>query len=339
MTAILRVGCIGLGWLGARHAYTLAARERSTRVVLASSRTADRRHVADEIGARWTPDWTAVVDDPAVDVIVASVNARTHPAIITACAEAGKPLFVEKMIGLDVADATPAVEAARRAGILVQVGFQRRSDPAYLRARAAVAAGEIGLPVAAFSCTRDPRGITSVSTDSGGLLYDLLGHDYDTCRWLVGDDAVSVYAEGRRLVQPELAAQDDYDHARVLISFAGGATGLAEASRFARYGYDIRAEVEGSLGSVEILGAETLPFVVRTEDQVRSEVNPNLRHEWFWNRFRVAFEAEIDTFIAAVRGEAEPSAGLEDGLAALRIAAAATQSAREGRPIPLEVPS
>ena len=336
MTATIRAGLIGLGWLGARHARHLAAGRQGTRVVLASSGERSRA-VAAEVGARWTADWTAVVDDPAVDVVVAAVNARTHPAVIEACAATGKPLFVEKMIGLDLASALPAVAAAARAGILVQVGFQRRSDPAFVRARAAVAAGEIGLPVAAFSCTRDPRGITSVSVDSGGLLMDLLGHDYDACRWLVGDEPVSVYAEARCLVQPELRAQGDFDHARVLITFAGGATGLAEASRFARYGYDIRGEVQGSLGEVEVFGAENIPFVVRTETAARGEVSPRLRSDWFWNRFREAFEAELDTFIAAVRGTATPPATLDDGVAALRIAEAAIRSVREGRPIALEV--
>ena len=334
MSAVIRVGLIGLGWLGARHARHIAA-GRGTRAVLASS--GDRsRAVADEIGAPWTADWSAVVDDPSVDAVVAAVNARTHPAIIEACALAGKPLFVEKMIGLEVADGARALAAAKRAGILVQVGFQRRSDAAYLRARAAVEAGEIGVPVAAFSCTRDPRGITSVSVDSGGLLMDLLGHDYDACRWLIGDEPVSVYAEARCMVQPELEAQGDFDHARVLVSFAGGASGLAEASRFARYGYDIRAEVEGSLGEVEILGAEMIPFVVRTEAAARSEVTPRLRDDWFWNRFQDAFGRELDTFIDAVRGTAQPAATLDDGLAALRIGAAAIRSVEEGRPILLE---
>ena len=335
MSATIRVGLIGLGWLGARHARHIAAGGRGTRAVLASSgeRT---RPVADEIGARWTADWTAVVDDPSVDVVVAAMNARTHPAVIEACAVAGKPLFVEKMIALDVPTGLRAVEAAKRAGILVQVGFQRRSDSAYLRARAAIDAGEIGTPIAAFSCTRDPRGISSVSVDSGGLLMDLLGHDYDACRWLIGDEPVSVYAEARCMVQPELEAQGDFDHARVLVSFAGGASGLAEASRFARYGYDIRAEVEGSLGEVEILGAETIPFIVRTEASARSEVTPRLRDDWFWNRFQDAFGRELDTFIDAVRGTAKPAATLDDGLAALRIGAAAIRSVQEGRPISLE---
>lgn len=335
MSATIRVGLIGLGWLGAHHARHVAAGQRGTRAVLASSGERSRA-VADEIGAPWTSDWTAVVDDPSVDVVVASVSARMHPAIIEACASSGKALFVEKMIALDVADGVRAVEAAKRAGILVQVGFQRRSDAAFLRARAAIQAGDIGLPVAAFSCTRDPRGISSVSVDSGGLLVDLMGHDYDACRWLIGDEPVSVYAEARCMVQPELKAQGDFDHARVLISFAGGATGLAEGSRFARYGYDIRGEVEGSLGEVEILGAETIPFIVRTETSVRSEVTPRLRDEWFWNRFQDAFGRELDTFIDAVRGTAQPAATLDDGLAALRIGAAAIRSVQEGRPILLE---
>lgn len=141
------------------------------------------------------------------------------------------------------------------------------------------------------------------------------------------------------MVQPELHDQGDFDHARVLVSFRGGASGLAEASRFARYGYDIRAEVEGSEGAVEVFGAEQLPFVVRTAATARSEVTPLLRDDWFWNRFRVAFGAEIDTFIAAVRGEAEPAATLGDGLAALHIASAAARSLREGRPVPMEDPS
>ena len=335
MSATIRVGLIGLGWLGARHARHIAAGRHGTRAVLASSGERSR-HVADEVGAPWTADWTAVVDDPSVDAVVAAVTSGIHPAIIEACASAGKPLFIEKMIALDVPTGLRAVEAAKRAGILVQVGFQRRSDAAYLRARAAINAGEIGTPIAAFSCTRDPRGISSVSVDSGGLLMDLLGHDYDACRWLIGDEPVSVYAEGRCMVQPELEAQGDFDHARVLVSFAGGASGLAEASRFARYGYDIRAEVEGSLGEVEILGAETIPFIVRTEASARSEVTPRLRDDWFWNRFQDAFGRELDTFIDAVRGTAKPAATLDDGLAALRIGAAAIRSVQEGRPISLE---
>ena len=335
MSATIRVGLIGLGWLGARHARHIAAGRHGTRAVVASSGERSR-HVADEVGARWTADWTAVVDDSAVDVVVAAVTARIHPAIIEACASAGKPLFVEKMIALDVPAGLRAVAAAKRAGILVQVGFQRRSDLGYLRARAAIDAGEIGTPIAAFSCTRDPRGISSVSVDSGGLLMDLLGHDYDACRWLIGDEPVSVYAEARCMVQPELEAQGDFDHARVLVSFARGATGLAEASRFARYGYDIRAEVEGSLGEVEIFGAETVPFIVRTEAGARSEVTPRLRDDWFWNRFQDAFGRELDTFIDAVRGTAKPAATLDDGLAALRIGAAAIRSVKEGRPVLLE---
>jgi predicted dehydrogenase len=335
VSATIRVGLIGLGWLGARHARHIAAGRHGTRAVLASSGERSR-HVADEVGAPWTTDWTAVVDDPSVDAVVAAVTSRIHPAIIEACASAGKPLFVEKMIALDVPTGLRAAEAAKRAGILVQVGFQRRSDAAYLRARAAIDAGEIGTPIAAFSCTRDPRGISSVSADSGGLLMDLLGHDYDACRWLIGDEPVSVYAEARSMVQPELEAQGDFDHARVLVSFAGGASGLAEASRFARYGYDIRAEVEGSLGEVEILGAETIPFIVRTEASARSEVTPRLRDDWFWNRFQDAFGRELDTFIDAVRGTARPAATLDDGLASLRIGAAAIRSVQEGRPISLE---
>ncbi len=335
MSATIRVGLIGLGWLGARHARHIAAGRHGTRAVLASSGTRTR-HVADEVGAPWTADWTAVIDDPAVDIVVAAVTARIHPAIIEACASAGKPLFVEKMIALDVPAGLQAVAAAKRAGILVQVGFQRRSDLAYLRARAAIDAGEIGTPIAAFSCTRDPRGISSVSVDSGGLLMDLLGHDYDACRWLIGDEPVSVYAEARCMVQPELEAQGDFDHARVLVSFAGGASGLAEASRFARYGYDIRAEVEGWLGGVEILGAGAVPVIVRTHASARSEVTPRLRDDWFWNRFQDAFGRELDTFIDAVRGTAMPAATLDDGLAALRIGAAAIRSVEEGRPILLE---
>ena len=138
------------------------------------------------------------------------------------------------------------------------------------------------------------------------------------------------------MVQPELEAQGDFDHARVLVSFAGGASGLAEASRFARYGYDIRAEVEGSLGEVEIMGAETVPFIVRTQAMARTEVTPRLRDDWFWNRFREAFGRELDTFIDAVRGTAQPAATLDDGLAALRVGAAAIRSVETGRPILLE---
>jgi len=141
---------------------------------------------------------------------------------------------------------------------------------------------------------------------------------------------------GASETQIEVWESTSFDHARVLISFADGATGLAEASRFARYGYDIRGEVEGSLGEVEIFGAETLPYIVRTETTARSEVTPLLRDDWFWNRFRGAFERELDTFIDAVRGMAQPAATLDDGLAALRIGTAAIRSVEEGRPILLE---
>ncbi len=175
----------------------------------------------------------------------------THAQIIEEAAEAGKQIFCEKPIALDLAKIDHALAAVERAGVKLQIGFNRRFDPNFKRVRDAVAAGEIGTPHVLRITSRDPRPppIAYVKV-SGGIFLDMTIHDFDMARYLVGSEVESVYAAGAVLVDPEIGKAGDIDTTIITLQFANGVLGAIDNSRKAVYGYDQRVEVFGSAGMV-----------------------------------------------------------------------------------------
>jgi predicted dehydrogenase len=244
---------------------------------------------------------------------------------------AGKAIFCEKPLALTVAETQAVLADVERAGVLLQVGFMRRFDAAYRRARALIQEGQIGRPIMFRAIGRDakcpPPGYADPST-SGGLIIDMAIHDFDLARWLMSSEVDRVSADGALLVCDELRQVNDIDNATINLRFASGALGNVEVSRTAQYGYDIRTEIVGSHGAVHVGSPSP------ASDGVMLLQPPSSADETpLPSRFGDAYFAQIQDFFECVRTERPPLVGGADALAATQIAEAATASVGTGRSV------
>ncbi len=266
-----------------------------------------------------------------IDAVVIVTPTSTHVELIQAAAAAGKQIFSEKPLAMTLAGCDAAIAATEKAGVKLQVGFMRRFDAAYRAAKEKIDAGEIGTPVMIKSLGRDPRR-TSLEfarrENSGGLIADMAVHDFDAARWLMGSEVLRVYSEGECLVYPELKDVGDIDNAVVNLKFVNGALGNIDVSRNAVYGYDIRTEVLGSKGALQIGKLQQTALLVLTEGGVTHDTVP-----YFMERFGDAYAAEIRDFVACVEQDRPPAVSGADARAATAIGVAATRSLDEGRPV------
>jgi myo-inositol 2-dehydrogenase / D-chiro-inositol 1-dehydrogenase len=331
MTAI-RFGVIGLGRMGALHAENLSGMIKGARIVAAAVESADIPGMALERRG-FDVGFSAqdLVDRADVDAVLIASPSSLHPDHIGLAALAGKPVFCEKPMAATAEGALDAHRAVTAAGIPFQMGFQRRFDPGYVRAKSFISAGEIGRPemFRGVSCDHIPP--LGYLRTSGGLFWDLGIHDFDAARFLMADDIVEVHAAGAVLVEPALRDIDDADYGVVTIRFASGALGVVQNSWRATWGYEIRAEVSGSLAKVVTELDEKAPVRLYTERGFLGE-----RHHLFVERFREAYRSELQAFVDALCSGAKPSPTVDDALRAIEIADAATRSRREGRWIAVE---
>lgn len=321
-------GVIGLGRIGGFHANSLLTSVRGANLVAAA---VDPEHRQLLLASGAAPcglaeDVAALLARPDVDAVVVASPAVVHDEHIAMAAAAEKPIFSEKPLADTVAKAEAAAEAVRAAGVPFQIGFQRRYDPSYRRAKELIVAGAIGDVEMFRGMSCDRLGPVEFLRTSGGMFMDLASHDFDAARFLTGQEIIEVFAIGAVLVEPELATFDDVDHAIVLLRFANGALGVVQAAWRAPYGYDIRAEVHGSKGKVVAEVDEKFPTTLYDGRGKVSE-----RHDQFVERFSDAYRAELQAFVDALHAGIVPAPGIEDGLQAVRIAAAATKSRREDR--------
>ncbi len=257
-------------------------------------------------------------------VVIASPS-NAHQEHIAQVASVGKPIFCEKPLADSIDDAMTAMRDITTAGIPFQIGFQRRFDPGYARAKALIDQGAIG-DVEMFrglSCDRIPP--VDYLRTSGGLFRDLGVHDFDAARFLMGDEVAAVQAAGSILVEPALAEFDDVDYGVATLRFARGGLGVVQNAWRAPSGYDIRAEVHGTIGKV----------ITELDEEVDTRLYDRrgrvvTRHVEFVERFRTAYRLELQAFVDAVRADRPVTPTAEDGLKALLIADAATESRRSG---------
>lgn len=320
-------GVIGLGRIGMVHALSLRDAVRGARLVTA---TVDPVHRQALLAAGTAPcDLEASVEDllarSDVEAVVVASPAVAHQEHIALAAAAGKPIFSEKPLADSVPKAEAAVRAVRDAGVPFQIGFQRRYDRGYARAREMIAGGAIGEIEMFRGISCDRLGPIEFLRTSGGLFMDLAVHDFDAARFLTGAEVTEVFAIGEVLVAPELKEFDDVDYGIVLLRFANGAVGVVQACWRAPYGYEIRAEVHGTRGKVITEVDEKFPATLYDE---RGKVSA--RHDQFVERFADAYRDEVQAFVDALHTGTAPTPDVEDGLQAMRIAAAATRSRREG---------
>ena len=325
------VALIGSGRMGSFHAETLAHRLPGARLAAvvdpapgAAERLAGRLGVASA-----STDPAEVFADPAVDAVVIAAPARFHADLIAGAAGAGKAVFCEKPAALTLGDLDRALAAVEAAGVVLQVGFNRRFAPDWAAARALVDDGVLGTPRLLRSVTRDPGGFDPARVAPDTIFNETLIHDFDTLRFLnPGSEAVEVHAIADALVEPTWRDRGLLDTAVVTVRFDNGAVGVAEACFEAAYGYDVRGEVFGSggmatMGDGHVTGMVFSGTTGRIQETARSDQA----------LLAGAYVAELAAFVDAVRERRPAPVGGADARAALAIALAAAGSARSGRPV------
>ena len=330
----LGVALIGSGRMGVFHAETVARRlPGADLVAVVDPAPGAAERLATALGApRWYPDPAQLWADPAVDAVVVAAPARAHAEVVVAAADAGTHVFCEKPMAVTLADADRAIDAARAAGVVLQVGFNRRFAADWRAARAAIDDGRVGRPRLLRSLTRDPGGFDPARVLPDTIFLETLIHDFDTLRFLnPGAEAVEVSATADALVEPAWREHGLLDTAVVVVRFENGALGTAEACFEAAYGYDVRGEVLGSGGMVQAgdgrrTGAVVSDAAGRSVETVRSDQE----------LFADAYTAELAAFVAAVAAGTPPPVTGEDARAALAIALAAAQSVRTRRPVRID---
>lgn len=328
MAARVRVGLFGAGRIGRFHAATIARGiVGATLGAIVDAVPAAAEALAGEMGAeRWGGDPALILDDPAIDAVVIASPGPTHVGIIREAAARGKPIFCEKPLSLDLAECDAALAATRAAGVPLQMGFQRRFDAAYVRAKALIEAGELGTLQTIHSRTRDPEPPPLAYLEScGGLFRDTAVHDLDAIRFLAGGEVTRVYAVAAARVDPGVIAAGDIDSGVVTLTLDNGVIATVDISRQAIYGYDVRAEVFGTNGAVEIAHPQMTHLVHRSRLGVAHD---HVRQ--FLDLFGDAYAEELLAFVACVRDGTPPRVTGEDGRWATVLAEAAQRSLDTG---------
>src|SRR6266511_4109014 len=248
----LHLGGVGVGRIGAFHARTLVGLPVVASVTIADADRSRAHQVAAELGVRSADTPEALVDQ-GVDALVIACATPGHAPLLRLAAAAGLPAFCEKPVALDLAAIDDVLEEVSRAGILVQIGFQRRFDAGYRAARDAVATGTLGSLLVVRAATHDPAPpAEAYIAASGGIFRDLSIHDFDAVRYVTGEDIVEVYADGAVRETPWFAEHGDVDVAVAVLRMSGGALGILSGTRHDPLGYDVRLEVFGVSDSIAV---------------------------------------------------------------------------------------
>ena len=326
----LRIAIIGAGRIGSMHARLVAQEIPGAGLAsVADTVPTIAASVARPLGvpAR-AVDAAITADDTDAVAICSSTDA--HADLIVAAAAAGKAIFCEKPISLDLRSVDRAIAAVEAAGVLLMVGFNRRFDPAHKAVRQAVASGEIGDAHLVRITSRDPAPppLAYISV-SGGIFLDMTIHDFDMARFITGSEVLEVYAQGAVRIEPAIGEAGDVDTAVVTLRHADGCLTTIDNSRQAVYGFDQRVEVFGSRGMAASENPPSHTTVVSTESGTR---RPRLPH-FFLDRYTPSYINEWAAFIDAARtGAPSPVTG-QDGRAPLEIGLAAWRSVHEHRPV------
>ena len=332
----LHLGVVGVGRIGAFHARTLAGLEGVAALTLADADAARAREVANELGAAAVEAPAAIVD-AGIDALVIATATPGHAPLLELAARAGLPAFCEKPVALDLETLDDVLEEVERAGILVQIGFQRRFDAGYRAAREAVATGALGNLIAVRAATHDPAPpAEEYIAGSGGIFRDLHIHDFDAVRFVTCQDVIEVYADGAVRETDWFARQGDVDTAAAVLRLEGGALGVLTGTRHDALGYDVRLEVFGSRDSIAV-GVDARTPLRSVEPSVAAATAPPVpAYANFLERFAPAYADELAAFVTAVRTGAPSPCPLAEGRAALLVALAADRARAERRPVSIE---
>jgi myo-inositol 2-dehydrogenase / D-chiro-inositol 1-dehydrogenase len=330
----VRLAVIGVGRIGRMHADLLARQVDGAALAAVHDQDGgSARSVGDELGVPVADSVEELLALADVDAVAICSSTDTHPDLIVAAAAAGKAIFCEKPLSLDLAELDRALAAVESSGVPFQIGFNRRFDPAHQSVRDAVASGAVGEPHLVRISSRDPAPppLEYVRV-SGGLFLDMTIHDFDMARYVTGSEVVEVYARGALRVAPDLAEAGDVDTALVTLVHESGCLTAIDNCRQAVYGFDQRVEVLGSAGMAASENPLAHSGVLRTAEGTSA---PTLPH-FFLDRYIPSYVREWQAFVAAVRAGETPPGNRADARAPLVIGLAAGRSLAEGRPVRVE---
>ncbi|MGZ2745966.1 inositol 2-dehydrogenase [Burkholderia stagnalis] len=324
---MIEFALFGAGRIGKIHAANLARQPGARLKYVVDMHAPAAQALAHAHGAE-AADVARALGDAAVQAVVIASSTNTHADLIVAAANAGKAVFCEKPIDLGVDRSRACAEAVRRNGVTCMIGFQRRFDPTFAALKALVERGEIGEPEMLIVTSRDPGAPPpDYLRSSGGIFKDMLIHDFDVFRWLLGDDAQTLHATGSCLTDPVVRDAGDIDSTAVTIRTRRGLLCQINTSRRAAYGYDQRVELLGSQGMLQAGNVRPTEVTAWSAGGIATDVP----EPFFLERYRQAYAAEIAHFVDALRDGAPVRTTIDDGLAALELAEAAMTSWQTGR--------
>ena len=328
---MIEMALFGAGRIGKIHAGNVVRQPGARLKYVVDVNAEAARSLAQTHGAT-VGDVDGALRDPAVKAVVIGSSTDTHADLIMRAAEAGKAIFCEKPVDLDLSRARKCADAVKRAGVTCLIGFQRRYDPTFAALKQRLDAGEIGTPEMLIQTSRDP-GAPPVEyiKVSGGIFKDMLIHDFDIFRWILGDEAATVYATGSCLTDLAIERAGDIDSTAVTIRTRKGRLAQINTTRRAAYGYDQRFEVIGAKGMLQAGNHRPTEVTASTSDAVSRD----LPEHFFLERYRVAYANEMAHFVDALANGKPVRTTIGDGVKALELADAATTSWRERRIVEL----
>ena len=328
----MRVALIGAGRIGQLHARTLADDESVSGLLVSDVDDERARAAATAVNGSVAASPEEAMD--AVDAVVIAASTDAHEALVRAAVDRGLPTFCEKPLALDLDATRELVDHVERRNGVVQVGFQRRFDPAYRSAKDALESGALGklYLVRLIAHDHEPPPDAYIPL-SGGLFRDSSIHDFDALRWFTGAEAVEVYAVGAVRGFEVFARYDDVDTAVTTITMSDGSLACLSQTRHDPRGYDVRMEAVGSGDSIAVgLSAKT---PIRSCEPEAGDMFMGPAWQSFLTRFEAAYRLELAEFLRVARGERASPCTARDGLEAMRISVAASRSRLEARPIAL----
>ncbi len=324
-----KIAVLGVGRIGKMHAEIISKQIQGLEVAaIFDAYSPNAEKVGAELNIPVAPNLEAVLASD-IDAVAICTSTDTHVDLTIAAAEAGKAIFLEKPVSLNLNEVDRALAAVESAGVPLQIGFNRRFDPSHNAVRDAVADGQIGETQLVRITSRDPAPppIDYIKV-SGGLFLDMTIHDFDMARFVTGSEVVEVYAKAAVRVDPAIGEAGDVDTAVIVLTHADGTITTIDNSRQAAYGYDQRVEVFGSEGMVKSENPRRNTTEVHRADGTALTLIPH----FFLDRYVPSFVAEWDSFVAGLDSGEMPVTGV-DGRQPLIIGLAAWESVKTGRPV------
>ncbi|MBE6741194.1 MAG: inositol 2-dehydrogenase [Ruminococcaceae bacterium] len=330
----LKVGIIGAGRIGQVHAKSITYHIPQAEIVAISDIFVDgAKKVAEELGIpNYYQDYHEILNNPEIQAVLICSSTDTHADIACEAAEAGKHIFCEKPVDLTIAKIKKVIAAVEKAGVKLQIGFNRRYDHNFAYIKDLANKGKLGQLQTIKITSRDPEPPpVSYVKVSGGIFLDMTVHDFDMARF-IGGEVEEVYANATVMVDPAIGEAGDVDTALVALKFKSGAIGVIDNCRKACYGYDQRLEVFGSGGQASASN-DTETNVAYINENGNTTDKPLY---FFLERYMKSFVDEMTEFVDAVVNNKETQTTVNDGLEALRLGLAAKLSVAEHRPVKLD---